>query len=1326
MASDGQIVFEVTADGKHAIADIKEITRAIQQETGKWDAAAEKASSGMESKFSGMLKKLAAGFSAVKIGKALLDLGKDALQAASDLQEVQNVVDTTFGGNANKIEAWAKDAGTQFGLTEIQAKKFTSTMGAMLKSSGLAGDQIVEVSTDLAGLAADMASFYNLDFEEAFSKIRSGMSGMTMPLKELGIDMSVDTMNAFALARGLEKTYSQMTQSEQTMLRYQYLMQATADAQGDFARTSDGYANSIRQLETNLTSLKTNIGTYILPIVNDLVGAINSLFEDRSGQKTVLDDFAGIDAQTEKKLEQIAQTAADAQNLTAILEEIGASNAGDALARIASGANSLNASSPETWQKIASALSNVNGLENVFGSDSKAVGNITALAEALSSSTVDTNKADAWKTFLDTLSENADAVSKLTGKSVDETVAWLSGLSQAAKGIDASDAAAWDSLLKTLVDGLSVTADGKAFAESIGILATGANALDASAPSTWTTLFNALKDIDGLSNIFGSDDAGANIESLAKALSDSNVDSNKADAWKTFLGTLSDNADAVSKLTGKDVGETVAWLTGLADAATKIDASDADAWDALLTTLVEGLTVTDDGKAFAESIGILATGANALDSSAPSTWTSLFNALKNVDGLSNIFSNDNAGTNVQALANALSSSEIDTSKADAWKTFLGALAENIDVVSAMTGESAEGTAAWLKALSDAANDIDQSDVTAWSELLTTLATGLAGDTPEGKKFLEGMATELLAMGKDSEAAVNGLKALGFGTDEISDKQKKWLKTCKELTKTIPGLSEVINTETGEVTGGIGALDKYVDEWKQTQEKLLRWKAYYAKQEAQQEAQNQIYSLEVEAGGARKAIERQKQKLDELRKTLGVGNDEYEMIIKTNATGGQGILTDAEKQWNDAIVELGKKRKEAADAEEKYTRSIEANAEAIQKNKDEYDYLVETYGEVANKTNDVAKAMTTLERAANGEQDAVDEITNAVENANSALKELADYTQSVYDSVHSAVESNISGFERITTLAEENVKDLQKQLDKLGDKTVDNAKEWDKLSQAIEKAQGKKTTTSAQEMGQNLKEQAQYMDDYLKALEKARKKGVSEEVLAQLSDGSVESYNYLQALAGATNDDVKNINKNYEKVAEGKKKLEEELSKTRLKGDETFKTLQEKAVEAVKALDQATPAAENGAKTVAALAEGIASNLPSVQSAVDSILEQLGRLSGYSVSIDLGGMGKVEITTSGGYTAQSGNRFGLANVPFDGYLARLHEGERVLTAQENQIYSALLHGGVSGFDLDSLGGVMRDNIRPGGNVYLNGREVGKVISDQQGKAYKSLNRSGWQS
>ena len=411
MASDGQIVFEITADGKHAIADIKAVTKAIKEETGKWDDAASKSSSNIENSFTGMLKKLAAGFSAVKIGKALLDLGKDAVQAASDLEEVQNVVDVTFGENANKIETWAKNAGTQFGLTETQAKKFTSTMGAMLKSSGMAGEKIVDVSTDLAGLAADMASFYNLDFDEAFSKIRSGISGQTMPLKELGIDMSVATLNAFALKQGLTKTFEQMSQSEQTMLRYQYLMQATADAQGDFSRTSDGYANSVRKLQTNVEALKTTLGTAFIGVVSDAVSALNgfleSLLPDES-KRTVLDDFRDIDLKTEEKLEGIRKTAEEARLLTDELDKIGGSKADKAGAKV---------------QKMATDLSNIK---------------------------LDEGKAGAVKDFLSVLSENIDVIAGIQDTDADGAKAWLEGIADAASKLDEGDVAGWDKLLSDI------------------------------------------------------------------------------------------------------------------------------------------------------------------------------------------------------------------------------------------------------------------------------------------------------------------------------------------------------------------------------------------------------------------------------------------------------------------------------------------------------------------------------------------------------------------------------------------------------------------------------------------------------------------------------------------------------------------------------------------------------------------------------------------------------------------------------------------------------------------------------------------------------------
>ena len=209
----------------------------------------------------------------------LIKTGKEAIQTASDLQEVQNVVDVTFGDSAAAIESWATTAQSQFGLTELQAKQYTSTMGAMLKSMGIGESDVYGMSTAMAGLAADMASFYNLDFDEAFSKIRAGISGETEPLKQLGINMSVANLEAYALANGIDKAYNSMTQAEQATLRYNYLMSVTADAQGDFARTSDSLANSWRSFKTSMTSIVASIGEAVLPFVNEAINAVGDMID---------------------------------------------------------------------------------------------------------------------------------------------------------------------------------------------------------------------------------------------------------------------------------------------------------------------------------------------------------------------------------------------------------------------------------------------------------------------------------------------------------------------------------------------------------------------------------------------------------------------------------------------------------------------------------------------------------------------------------------------------------------------------------------------------------------------------------------------------------------------------------------------------------------------------------------------------------------------------------------------------------------------------------------------------------------------------------------
>ena len=203
---------------------------------------------------------------------ALGAAGVASVKLASDLTEVQNVVDVTFGKNADTINTWAKNAATSFGISELQAKKFNGTMGAMLKSMGLSDDAVLDMSTSMTGLAGDFASFYYLPIEEAFQKIRSGISGETEPLKELGINMSVANLEAYALSQGIDKSYDSMTQAEQAALRYNFLMAASADAQGDFARTNDSLANQLRIAQLEVQNLGGAIGMSLLPMAQGMLG----------------------------------------------------------------------------------------------------------------------------------------------------------------------------------------------------------------------------------------------------------------------------------------------------------------------------------------------------------------------------------------------------------------------------------------------------------------------------------------------------------------------------------------------------------------------------------------------------------------------------------------------------------------------------------------------------------------------------------------------------------------------------------------------------------------------------------------------------------------------------------------------------------------------------------------------------------------------------------------------------------------------------------------------------------------------------------------------
>lgn len=212
-------------------------------------------------------------------GGLIVRFGKQCIDAASSLQEVANVVDVTFGASAQKINDWAKQNASSFGLSETAAKRYAGTYGTMAKQFDMTADQAAAMAIELTKLTGDIASFYNIDDKAAATKLKAIFTGETEALKELGVVMTQTQLDAYAMANGWNKTTKDMTEQEKVVLRYQYTMEKLGHAQGDFMRTSDGYANSVRTLKLELEDLKVEIGNELIPVAAQGIGALGEVIK---------------------------------------------------------------------------------------------------------------------------------------------------------------------------------------------------------------------------------------------------------------------------------------------------------------------------------------------------------------------------------------------------------------------------------------------------------------------------------------------------------------------------------------------------------------------------------------------------------------------------------------------------------------------------------------------------------------------------------------------------------------------------------------------------------------------------------------------------------------------------------------------------------------------------------------------------------------------------------------------------------------------------------------------------------------------------------------
>lgn len=267
---------------------------------------------------------------------------------ASDLEEVQNVVDVSFGSMADEVEAFANTAVRSYGMSALTAKRMASTFMAMSNGMDIAQEAGKNMSLQLTALAGDMASFYNVGQDIAQTALNSIFTGETESLKKFGIVLTETNLEAFALSQGIKKSYQAMSQAEKVALRYNYVLNATKNAQGDFARTSGSWANQIRLLKEQWTQFLGILGSGLIKILTPMVKALNQMLASLiSIGNAITKVFGG--KTTNNMSTTIKDSASSAGDLDAGLGD--ANNTAKKLSRTIAGFDELNVLNPKEEEK---------------------------------------------------------------------------------------------------------------------------------------------------------------------------------------------------------------------------------------------------------------------------------------------------------------------------------------------------------------------------------------------------------------------------------------------------------------------------------------------------------------------------------------------------------------------------------------------------------------------------------------------------------------------------------------------------------------------------------------------------------------------------------------------------------------------------------------------------------------------------------------------------------------------------------------------------------------------------------------------------------------
>ena len=478
-----------------------------------------------------------------------------------------------------------------------------------------------------------------------------------------------------------------------------------------------------------------------------------------------------------------------------------------------------------------------------------------------------------------------------------------------------------------------------------------------------------------------------------------------------------------------------------------------------------------------------------------------------------------------------------------------------------------------------------------------------------KEEIAAKSDDIIASAEAAKQLIERLQDMEAEMGTAAHETTEWKAVLGALVQTVPELSDKIDLQTGAIEGGTEALLRNVDAWKTL-----------ALEQAKQDAMTEYYQQVAEAA----------KELNNNRVNLAKSTAEANAADE----GRRAVLNK--------LVESEVMTAKQADALLNSRNRLKAYRGVDAEDIETYNELSKKYWECSQTAGTYAEAVETGEKAMQEAQGAAEDYAAMLEQVTTSSSSAGDATG---DGVSEAVAAQVESFK---SMAEEldNLIAIQQEAKESALQQIESTVHgFEQIAEIVPK--------SAQDVMAALESQLVFMNQYGENMKAAQEKGVSPEVIAALSDGTAQSAAILAGLATASDEEVANINESFAKVSEGKDSLAEIMAAAQTDFETKAQAIQDKWNSTVEAMNQEAAANQAGADTVQGLIAGINSSIPGLRDAVAQINAVLAGIKAPSIGLS---MPRAAIRT----TVYTPNAQGLNYVPYDGYLAQLHEGERVLS------------------------------------------------------------------